>query len=347
MKGRSLYALAFIAASSGSAYAQTSGSQVNLYGVMDAYVGTTKASGDPAAAAKLGNGGLTSSYWGMSGTEDLGGGMRALFTLESYFQVPTGQAGRSTTDSFFSHGAYVGLAGGFGQVTLGQHISPIYQEQTRFNPFGGSSTLNPVVLQSYKANYGRTLAGDDLISNAVVYRSPSIYGLSTTLAYSFGNVPGAVGTNNMIAIADYSQNAFAATLGMQRIKIPTYPLSSAADLGAASNQFDVHAAASYDFSAVKVFAEYQRSNNGGLPRKDNIGQLGATIRLSTRNLILASWAHDYISFGAEPHQSRDTASIAYDYLLSKRTDTYIAYSYDKASTLGTSNTLIAGVRQRF
>ncbi|SOE92636.1 Outer membrane protein (porin) [Burkholderia sp. D7] len=347
MKKRCMCAMALAAGVSGGAVAQSSGSQVSLYGLVDAFVGTTKVSGDPAAATKLGNGGLTSSFWGIGGTEDLGGGLRAVFALESYFQLPTGQAGRTTTDAMFSHGAYVGIGGNWGTFTFGQQISPLYKEQSRFSPFGGSSTLNPVVLQSFKTNYGRALAGDDLISNGVIYASPSSGGFSTTLAYSFGNVPGSVGTNNVLAIVDYTNNAFAATLGMQRIKIPTYPSSPAANLGPASNQMDVHAAASYVVSFVKVFAEYQRSNNGDISRKDNIGQLGTAITLNPSNQILASWARDYMTFGAQPHKTRDTATIAYDYILSKRTDTYIAYSYDKATDFGTANTLIAGIRHRF
>ncbi|MCP2091748.1 UNVERIFIED_ORG: putative porin [Paraburkholderia sediminicola] len=327
-------------------YAESDG-KISLYGIVDSYIGTTKTSGDMASVQKVGNGGLTSSFWGMSGVENLGGGLRAIFALESYFLVPTGQAGRTTTDAFFSHSAYVGLAGSYGTVTFGQHISPLYREQSRFSPFGASSTLNPVVLQSYKAAYGRTLAGDDLLSNAVVYSSPSRTGMSTTLAYSFGNAPGSVGTNNVLAIVDYTSKSFAATLGMQRLKIPTYPSTPAANLGAASSQTDFHAAASYDFSVAQIFAEYERANNGGVPRKDNIFALGATVRINSSNQILASWARNYMTFGQAPHQTRDTASLAYDYVLSKRTDTYVAYSYDKSSTQTTANTLIAGIRHRF
>jgi predicted porin len=327
-------------------YAQSSGT-VQLYGIVDSFIGTTKASGDAVAAQKVGNGGLTSSFWGMSGAEDLGGGLNAIFALESYFLVNTGQAGRTTTDAFFSHSAYVGLRGDLGRLTFGQHISPLYKSQSTFNPFGGSSTLNPVVLQSYKTNYGRAVAGDDLISNAVVYASPAIAGLSTTLAYSFGNVPGSIGTNNVQAIVDYSYHSLAATVGMVRIKIPTYPSAPAANLNPATSQTTYHAALSYAFTNVQLYAEYQRTNNGGISRKDNIGQLGAAVRITPSNQILASWARDYITYGASPHKTRDTASVAYDYILSKRTDTYIAYSYDKASSLPTANTLIAGIRHRF
>ncbi len=330
-----------------SAQAQSSGGQVDLFGALDSFVGSTKVSGAPASTAKVGNGGLTSSFWGMKGNEDLGGGMHAIFDLQSYVLIQNGQAGRTTYDSFFSYNAYVGLSGPFGTVTFGQQANPLFLAQARFNPFSGSITLNPVIVQSYLAAYGRALAGDDEMSNAVLYQSPVAKGLSTTLAYSFGNVAGAPGTNNVLAMLDYTNNAFAATAGMERIKIPTYPNAPAANLGAASDQLTVHAAASYDFTWVKLNAEYQRTNNGGVARKDNIGQIGATIRINPFNAILASWARDYITYGRAPHVYHDTASIAYDYLLSARTDTYLAYSYDKVSDLGTGNTVIAGIRHRF
>ena len=79
------------------------------------------------------------------------------------------QVGRSTTDAFFSRDAYVGLTGTFGTVTVGQQISPFFKSQALLNPFSGSTTLNPLIVQSYRAPYGRAMAGGDLVSNAVVY----------------------------------------------------------------------------------------------------------------------------------------------------------------------------------
>lgn len=62
-----LFAMATVVSS--GALAKSNGDRVALYGILDSYVGSTKVSGDTAAAQKIGNGGLTSSFWGMSGTE--------------------------------------------------------------------------------------------------------------------------------------------------------------------------------------------------------------------------------------------------------------------------------------
>jgi len=330
-----------------AAFAEGAGpSEVSLYGIVDAFVGSTKTSGDPSSKVQIGNGGFTTSFWGIRGTENIGGGYGITFALESYFQPQNGQAGRSTTDAFFSRDAYVGLTGPFGTVTVGQQISPFFKSQALFNPFGGSTTLNPLIVQSYRVPYGRAMAGDDLVSNAVVYATPTVYGFSGTVTYVFGNVAGEPGQNNVIATALYQNGGFAATIGAERLKVETYPSSPSANLGDASNQVVLHGGLSYDFSVVKGFLEYQRSNNGSLSRKDNIFQIGASVKFNSANWFLVSWARDTIT-GSSVRHTRDTASAAYDYLLSKRTDVYLAYQYDQAEMQGAANSLIGGIRHKF
>lgn len=55
----------------GIAHAQSS---VSLYGLADAFVGQVHPAGAAGNAWQVGSGGMTTSYWGMSGTEELGGG---------------------------------------------------------------------------------------------------------------------------------------------------------------------------------------------------------------------------------------------------------------------------------
>src|SRR6478672_5128909 len=79
-----------------------SGSQVQLYGIVGTYVGSVKRSDTPQATVLMGSGGLTTSFWGIRGKEDLGGGVSAIFELESFFQPQNGALGRSATDPFWS-----------------------------------------------------------------------------------------------------------------------------------------------------------------------------------------------------------------------------------------------------
>jgi len=71
-------ALAVLAAGGGIAHAQSS---VQLYGQVDAWAGMQQFPGGKRAWVE-GGGGMSTSYWGMKGAEDLGNGYRAVFTLE-------------------------------------------------------------------------------------------------------------------------------------------------------------------------------------------------------------------------------------------------------------------------
>ncbi len=86
---KTLIAAALLAGFSGAAQAET---QVTLYGLLDAGIGYQQIKGDGFSTSKVGldSGTQNGSRWGMRGTEDLGNGLRAVFNLESGFNVETG-----------------------------------------------------------------------------------------------------------------------------------------------------------------------------------------------------------------------------------------------------------------
>ncbi|MHB8949894.1 MAG: porin, partial [Rhodoferax sp.] len=96
-------------------------SSVTMYGTADAAIATENDGSNKVL--KLNNGGRSSSRVGFRGTEDMGGGLKALFNLESGIDLTTGQS--SSTSVFFNRRAVVGLEGGFGTMTLGREYSPI------------------------------------------------------------------------------------------------------------------------------------------------------------------------------------------------------------------------------
>ncbi|WP_077036389.1 porin [Pelomonas sp. KK5] len=94
---------------------------VQLYGLIDTgveYISNVGAGGSRLVRMPSLSGGQFPSRWGVRGTEDLGGGLRAVFTLESGFAPDTGallQGGR-----IFGRQAFVGLGGELGTVTAGR-----------------------------------------------------------------------------------------------------------------------------------------------------------------------------------------------------------------------------------
>ena len=116
------FALAALCAAVG-AQAQTSSSSVNLYGVLDACVVSYGSATGPRVLVN-GGGCYYGSRFGFRGTEDLGGGLRAYFVLESGFNADNGtlaQGGR-----IFGRRSLVGLAGGFGSLDLGRDYAPAF-----------------------------------------------------------------------------------------------------------------------------------------------------------------------------------------------------------------------------
>lgn len=165
-----------VLAAGAQAQSPASGSGVTLYGTIDTSVEHLTNVG----AVK---GGLTRmpsltgsipSRWGMRGSEDLGGGLRAVFTLESGFAPDSGtqnQGGRA-----FGRQAMVGLAGGWGTLSLGRQNTMLFYALTDGEVFGPNA-------------YGLA-THDNYVPNARADNSVSwlgkFGGFTTGATYSFG-----------------------------------------------------------------------------------------------------------------------------------------------------------------
>lgn len=172
---KTLLALAAIAASSAS-FAQSS---VTLYGVADASLESVKGE---KTVTRVSSDNLSTSRFGLKGTEDIGGGLKANFNLESSIKLDTGAQGNNAR--FWDRAAWVGIAGGFGDLRLGRIDTPI-----------GDIAGNVLSAQNYDdLKLLGTRAGVDYrrADNAVTYFLPTLVpGLTASVQYSTGN-----GTNN-------------------------------------------------------------------------------------------------------------------------------------------------------
>src|SRR5437016_12597124 len=98
-------------------------SHVTVYGVLDSgLVYTTHANAAGDSLVKVpGLTGSGPSRLGFRGTEDLGGGLQAVFVLENGLAVDTGTVGQG--NRLFGRQAYVGLKGGYGTLMLGRQVN--------------------------------------------------------------------------------------------------------------------------------------------------------------------------------------------------------------------------------
>ncbi len=158
----------------GTAHAQ---SNVTIYGIIDSsieYIDKVGANGDSLTRMPGLTGGQMPSRLGFRGTEDLGGGLKAIFTLESGLGVDTGtlnQGGR-----FFGRQAFVGLSGDWGAVTLGRQYSMLFWSQLDADILGPAS-YGSGSLDSYLPNAR--------VDNTIAYKG-TFNGFTAGATYSFG-----------------------------------------------------------------------------------------------------------------------------------------------------------------
>ncbi|WP_410054261.1 porin [Cupriavidus sp. BIC8F] len=337
----------------GNAMAQSS---ATLYGMVDAYVGATKARGADRAYG-VNSGGMQTSYWGVKGTEDLGSGLKAIFDLNGFLRPDTGKQGRFDGDALFTRNAYVGLQDvTLGTVKFGRNTTPYFISTILFNPLVDSFVFSPAILHTYfSASNGRLydpgIIGDSGWSNSVVYSTPNFGGLTANAMYSFGEQAGSVGKSKWGGNVLYFNGAFAATVAFQQVKFNSVPgdVTTPAALAGFDKQNAVQAGASYDFKVIKLFAQgqYIKSsvNNATGAITHTNGQVGASVPVGNGN-ALVSYAYDKTKNNVADFK-RNTIGFAYDYNLSKRTDVYVAYFYDKLSGQPHGDSFGAGVRHRF
>ena len=333
------YSLGLLIAGASFGALARNGSQIQIYGLIGAYAGKMERSGGPAAVTQLGHGGLTTSFWGIRGSEELGGGNKVIFALDSFFQADIGGQGRSAADPLFSRNAYVGLEGGFGKLTLGRQTNPTYLNMSLLSPFGNSVVFAPLTLHSFVAGYNGALIGDTVWNNAIQYTTPRVKGLAGNLIYGLGETAGSTGTGNLGLHANYVKGAFSAAVSVQRFRAPvTAPLTQ---------QKGYLLGAAYDWKVVKVFGSLARSDARGVVNDTRTWDLGIKVPVTASGALLAEFAHTKRTRAPVPENVRKTASLGYDHFLSKRTDIYAVYLRDRQTGFDAGNSFALGIRHAF
>lgn len=127
------------------------------------------------------------SRWGMRGTEDMGGGLKAHFQMESQLQVDDGTGASSTGALLFNRNTYVGLSGHWGEVKLGNHDTIFKEYGDTIGILGLSSgTFMSTSSVLRKTGFGSSSASSFHLrrTNSVIYETPEIGGFTGGLDWS-------------------------------------------------------------------------------------------------------------------------------------------------------------------
>lgn len=351
---KSLIALAVLAAS-GAAMAQSS---VTLYGVVDAFVGSNKVEVNGVGQRQnvVTSSGVNGSRWGLKGSEDLGGGMKGIFVLESGFKLDTGE--QKTAGSLFDRQAFVGLESGFGTVSVGRQYSAYDALHSATNQNYDAFTFNAASGSAASGAAGGVSANGmvdytNRISNSIAYTSPSYSGFSGAVVYGFGE------NKNSDTVTPSNLGGKATDSASMHIKYANGPLlvgyayqedkQAQAVVGAAQdkNKYNL-VGATYDFGVVKLNASYNQAKNNTF--KDKEGQVGIVVPFGAA-AVSAGYARSK-SEGLGVERTGKGYSILGTYALSKRTGLYAGAQSTKAFLLNSADETKAtvyglGVRHSF
>lgn len=356
-------------------------SSVTFYGVVDVGVAyqSRKAGSDPTVFVSPGktqsqfvmaSGQMASSRWGIKGVEDLGGGLKANFVYESAVNVVDGSS------SGFTRQSTIGFSSSsWGSVDLGRRLTPGTYAFAGIDPFDYNYDQAALNTSMGAANIR--------FSNMIAYTSPNMGGFSALAGWSFDTGLRAINSPERAGAFGTSNKFRALSLGLRYGNGPLLVAgmfdsyySPAGANSSAVKQWNV--GGTYDFKVVKLHAAFGQNIDGrvnGTKVLSNVAtsggvsntngavhylpgarttqwMVGVTAPVGASSKVFGSFQQmlpggDY-DFGDS--QAQSTASVGYNYSLSKRTTLYAYYSYMTAPDMfsgANSQVLGAGINHKF
>ncbi|MFL9922884.1 porin [Herbaspirillum lusitanum] len=380
-----------------AAHAQTAGtsSGVTIYGIINPSVTYT----DKVANATAGNPTSTGSRLsmdtavaqgsriGFKGVEDLGGGLKALFTLENGFNADTGQLAQGGL--FFGRTAIVGLSGKSGTVYLGRQKDYI-DDLAAFN---GALDFGSLVNNIHGLNLDRSQGSR--VNNSIRYNSPVMAGVTLSALYGFGEQAGSTGAGQSFGVGgSYTNGPLSVGAAYFQNKLTgNNSFTGSSDSGIAPGATTGSIAStslktfliggSYKLGDVRMYGSFSQVKQplavaagtsmtaftgasgaaftfGGVNNsRINIIDLGLNYSVTPNTQLLGNFVTTRSKFVGASDGKATQVSLGVDYFLSKRTDVYMFYANIRSSDMynpglyvapggsNTQNVLTTGIRHKF
>ena len=355
---KKIIALAVASLASGAALAQTN---VTIYGIADAAYVYSSGGSNNILNTNNGNktfsgvqsGVLGGSRIGFRGTEALGNGLNAIFTLEYSLTIDdnTGVGTSNGNGGLNARQQFVGLQSDkLGTVALGRQYAPGYVATVNNDVLAGSSLGSQSILSSQAGN---TITPNSAArwNNAATYTSPNWSGFTAKAIYAFGESEtlAADGKDSNANLRVYDSNLSSTdngrfgiggnysngALNIDLVYQQRYSVVPTADSAMAVPNLwgddinEGYIGGSYDFKAAKVAASYQQQNDKNFANNDNtVWSLGVKVPVMAASNILLTYAQ--LEMDAGPRDARvdgksNTATLAWTTAMSKRTTLYAGY----------------------
>jgi GBP family porin len=338
-----------------AAHAQSS---VTLYGLIDAGITYTNNQGGHSNWQET-SGTVNGSRWGLRGSEDLGGGLKAIFTLENGFNIANGNLGQN--GRLFGRQAFVGLSSNqYGAVTLGRqydsvvdYVGPLAATGSQF---GGTIAAHPFD----NDNLDNTIR----INNSVKYTSANYGGFTFGGLYGFSNTADGFSNNRAYSFgASYNYGGLNVGAGYFQFNnnVNDLALASASDPGAVTGTYTFAAGrqrtfgggASYTFGPATAGIVYTQTNltdtlGGGISAVQSGTSAGYAFGANSARLqnlegniryaltpavsLAGSYTYTRANFGGGVNPNYNQVNLQADYALSKRTDVYLQGDWQHVSS---------------
>jgi len=326
-----------------SAQAQSS---VTLYGSLDA--GLLFANNANGQLWQQGSGAMSYNYFGLRGAEDLGGGLKAIFKLESGFDLNNG--GFRQNNAGFNRQSYVGLESNqFGTLTLGRQYDSMVDYLSPLSATGQGFGNNLAAHPFDNDNLGQSFS----INNAVKYTSVDYSGLQFGGLYGFSNQAGGFSNGRAWSVgAAYNNGPLKFAAGYLQLNnsgnLSTNGAASDNQNIAARLQRTYGAGAGYTYGPADVNFVWTHSQMDGISSAASGVSLpgldGLNLHLNNYEINGAYHATPALAFNASYTFTDGTVTgatngspkwhtfvLGTDYALSKRTDVYLEGVYQHAS----------------
>jgi predicted porin len=339
---KSLVALGVLATFAGAAGAQSS---VTLYGRID--LGLVVDGGNPAGrSARISSGVAKGSSLGFRGSEDLGGGYRAGFQLETGFcsdsaaPVVSGTSSApnfcSGSNNFMGRQARGELSGPFGAINAGRQFAQAYVNMLKIDPFlGTAGQMNNIIDPSgFRLN------------NSVRYSTPVFGGFMAQADMALGEQAGNWrGGREIGASVNYDKGPVYAALVL-------YDLGNTNGVGTARR--NIMLGGTYDLRVVKLHALAQRSTGNPTGVALNLDVLDVMLGVSVPvggGKVQASYVRhdDRTALAQKGDKDANQVAVGYLYALSKAVSLYTAWGRirnDNGAAFKVGNATEAGVGNR-
>ncbi len=320
-----LLALAALAAVSSAAVAQN----VTMYGFLDAGVFTTNngnAAGKSMTTMSQAGGNWFPTMYGFTGTEDLGGGMKASFNLQGSLGLNNGS--QQDGGNLFGRYSSVTLSGAAGSIEAGRQIDLLFLQSfvngvmpTHANSLavngllrygGGDRVASSNVAQVSSGTNTNANTDSSRINNAITYTTPTVNGVTGKLMYAVGGVAG-------------SSSANALTSGVLTANVSGVALSAGYETqnnstGTVTNNYHKSLlGAKYSFDKLDLAGQYHNYKSSDDTINVNAYEAGVAYHLTPAATVGLNYEHFNDKYS---RTSPTVTSIKAKYDLSKRTYLY-------------------------